>query len=62
MTVRWRGVAGKSYRVQRAATAEFLDFDVIAAGIPGIAPLTSYTDAAVPAGAGAMFYRVKLEQ
>jgi len=35
---------------------------VIASGIPGIAPLTSDADSAVPTGAGAMFYRVKLEQ
>jgi hypothetical protein len=59
--LRWSGVAGKTYKVLRSATPGFENFDVIANGLPGAEPTTSYTDSTVPAGASAMFYKVVVE-
>lgn len=47
----------------RSATPEFASFDVVASGVPGVSPLTGFTDATINAGqtAGA-FYRVEVAE
>ncbi len=59
----WTGRSGSTYRVLRSATPEFASFDVVAAAVPGVAPLTGFTDATVNAAqtAGA-FYRVEVAE
>ncbi len=59
----WTGRSGSTYRVLRSATPDFASFDVIAAAVPGVAPLTSYTDATVDSQQLAgMFYRVEVAE
>ena len=59
----WTGRSGSTYRVLRSGTPEFASFDVLASAVPGVAPLTTFTDATVNAGqtAGA-FYRVEVAE
>ena len=57
----WSAIAGKTYRVLRSATVGFASFDVVAAGIEPVAGTASYTDASLPAGTTAAFYRVQME-
>jgi hypothetical protein len=58
----WSGVAGKTYRVQRASDPGFGDYTVIGSGIAGVQPVTSFTDNTVGPTTTAMFYRVEVEQ
>ena len=59
----WTGRGGSTYRGLRSATPDFASFDVIAAAVPGVAPLTSYTDATLNAQQTAgMFYRVEVAE
>lgn len=60
--LRWNGIAGKTYRVQRSTDVTFAAFDVIASGIPGIAPATSYLDTTINTVTTPMaFYRIVME-
>jgi uncharacterized delta-60 repeat protein len=61
ITMRWPGVTGKAYRVERSPTVEFNDYDAVATNIAGAVPFTSFTDTAVPLGGAAVFYRVLTE-
>ncbi len=59
----WTGRGGSTYRVLRSATPDFASFAVIAAAVPGVAPLTGFTDATVDARQLAgMFYRVEVAE
>ena len=60
--LRWSGLNGRTYRVLRAVEPAFADYTVVAAGIPGVSPVTTFTDFNLPAGASQMFYRVLVEQ
>jgi hypothetical protein len=62
VTLRWTGVAGRTYRVLRSLTPDFSNYETIATGRPGLAPLTTYTDAsAVSVSSAAVFYKVSVE-
>ncbi len=60
--LRWSAVAGKTYRVLRSSTPGFSSFDVIASGIVGGAPTTTYTDSTISTvTTPAVFYRIEAE-
>jgi hypothetical protein len=60
VTIRWNGVAGKTYRVVRSATPGFASTELVVSNIPGVAPVTVHTTStAQPAGKA--FYRVEVE-
>ena len=60
--LRWSGLASKYYRVLRSTTVDFGNFDVIASGIPGVAPTTTYTDTTVgTVNTPTAFYQIRTE-
>ena len=59
--LRWSSVAGKTYHIVRSPTVDFADFDVIASGIVGLAPTTTFNDTTIPAQTPQFFYRVEAE-
>jgi hypothetical protein len=62
ITLRWVGAAGKTYRVVRSQSPSFATFDIIGTSIPGVTPLTFFTDPnAAPPLDGKAFYRVEVE-
>ncbi len=58
MLVQWRGVAGRTYRLERSQQPT-QGFITIRSGIPGSPPLNAATD--YPEGNGPWFYRVLVE-
>jgi hypothetical protein len=54
--IRWRSVAGKSYRVQRA-TALGLAFDTLSGPLPATPPVNVFIDKTAPKE-GELFYRI----
>ncbi len=57
----WTGRGGSTYRVLRAVTPDFASFEVVAAAVPGVYPLTTFTDAKIDARVTpAEFYRVEV--
>jgi hypothetical protein len=62
VTLRWSGVAGRTYRVLRSATPDFAAPEIVAGGWPGFPPTTTFTDAtATGFGNTARFYKVVVE-
>ena len=61
LVVRWQGVAGKFYRIERATSLTSpTAFTAVASDVPGAAGLTSWTDTS-GATAGTLFYRVMVQ-
>ena len=60
--LRWSAVAGKTYRILRSGTVGFASFDVIASGLAGVAPVTTYNDTTISTVTTAQaFYRIEAE-
>ena len=57
----WSAKVGKTYRVLRSTTVDFASFDVLAAGLEPATTTATYTDASLPPGTPAAFYRVLTE-
>lgn len=61
--LRWSALTGKTYRILRSGTVDFASFDVIASGITGIPPTTTYNDTTIStATTPAAFYRIEAEE
>lgn len=61
MLIRWPGVSGKRYRVERSGEPSFQTYEVIATGIDGAGPATEHIDVAPDPTRASAFYRVVLE-
>jgi N-acetylneuraminic acid mutarotase len=59
-TINWSSNPAKAYSVLRSADPSFLNFHVIASGIPGNAP--TFTDTTLPPGTTSMFYKVRVDE
>lgn len=60
--LRWSALSGKAYRILRSTTADFASFDVIASGIVGIVPTTTYNDTTISTvTTPKAFYRIEAE-
>ena len=60
--LRWTALPGKTYRIIRSTTPDFANFDVIASGIAGVPPTTTYTDTTInTVTTPKAFYRVEVE-
>ena len=58
-TLHWSAKTGRTYRVQRSTSPDFVTYDVISAVIPGVEPVTAYTDFTVGTiNSPRIFYRV----
>ena len=61
--LRWSALSGKTYRILRSTTVDFASFDVIASGIAGVAPTTTYNDTTISTvTTPAAFYRIEAEE
>lgn len=61
-TLRWASAAGRIYRILRSPRPDFATFVVVATGLTGAEPTTTYTDATINASTTErVFYRVSLE-
>lgn len=60
--LRWSALSGKTYRILRSTTPDFASFDVIASGLVGVAPTTTYNDTGISTvTTPAAFYRIEVE-
>ena len=60
--LRWSAVAGKTYRILRSGTVDFASFDVIASGVAGVVPVTTYNDTTISTVTTTQaFYRIEAE-
>jgi hypothetical protein len=57
VTVEWTSSADKSYSVD--ASANLVDWEIIAPVVPGVSGTTAHTDTAVPASVPRRFYRIR---
>ena len=61
-SLQWSALAGRSYRVLRSATPDFLNYDVIGSALPGVSPVKSFLDTTVlPGSVPRMYYKVEIE-
>ena len=57
----WLGKAGKNYSVQRSSDLAFENYSTIASGVPGVEPVTTFTDSRTGlTSTGPAFYRVAI--
>ena len=60
--LRWSALTGKTYRILRSTTVDFASIDVIASGLVGVAPTTSYNDTTISTvTTPTAFYRIEAE-
>ena len=60
-TLRWSGVAGRTYRVLRSGTPGFESYQVLGTVLSNASPTQSFLDTSILTGAvQGMFYRVEL--
>lgn len=58
----WSGVAGKTYQVHRSTEPGFGSYIIVATGLTGVVPQTTYVDSALGAPVPErLFYRVRVE-
>ena len=61
--LRWSALSGKTYRILRSTTPDFASFNVVASGLTGFAPTTSYNDTTInTVTTPAAFYRIEVEE
>ncbi len=59
ITLRWLARDDRTYRVIRSAQVDFADYEVLAFGVQGVHPVTTFTNA--PAGETNVFYRILVD-